>query len=566
MLRLFMKRIGSSILILILATVTGKGLLAQNTNAYFIQFSDKVSESNIRATLSEKALERRTKFNLSINSYDMPVSANYISVILQDTTIRLRYALKWHNAIVVNCTKTSLHYLTDLPFVRAVKFVGETQTLKSSEGPLFYAPRLVLKDATMKENGYTKEDYGVSYAQNKQIGVPYLHRLGYTGKGIDVAVFDAGFKNLNAIPGFLKHQANDRLTFCYDVAQLDNLLTDADNHGTAVTSCLGAYQLGHYVGSAPLANLFLFRTEYGATESPLEELNWCKAAELSDSAGVDMITSSLGYFRFDDTTLSYRHSDLDGFTSYISLGARIAVEKGILVLNSAGNEGDNLWRKIGTPADVATVLTIGAAGIDNQVGRFSSQGYNAKGDIKPDVVACGVLTYVGSPNGNYYQGYGTSYATPVAAGGVACLLQAFPGLTPLQINQLIRSTASQSQNPDSIMGYGVAQFDAAYNLQQLKTAKQVVSGIVKIDPNGLIIFKVPKDVVHFDVYSVVKFLGVLPYKKHLSKGTLKGEQEVFPIPFNQRAICNQKYTIRLSTKSTLVMREISNDCLILCED
>ena len=566
MLRLFMKRIGSSILILILATVTGKGLLAQNTNAYFIQFSDKVSESNIRATLSEKALERRTKFNLSIDSYDMPVSANYISVILQDTTIRLRYALKWHNAIVVNCTKTSLHYLTDLPFVRAVKFVGETQTLKSSEGPLFYAPRLVLKDATMKENGYTKEDYGVSYAQNKQIGVPYLHRLGYTGKGIDVAVFDAGFKNLNAIPGFLKHQANDRLTFCYDVAQLDNLLTDADNHGTAVTSCLGAYQLGHYVGSAPLANLFLFRTEYGATESPLEELNWCKAAELSYSAGVDMITSSLGYFRFDDTTLSYRHSDLDGFTSYISLGARIAVEKGILVLNSAGNEGDNLWRKIGTPADVATVLTIGAAGIDNQVGRFSSQGYNAKGDIKPDVVACGVLTYVGSPNGNYYQGYGTSYATPVAAGGVACLLQAFPGLTPLQINQLIRSTASQSQNPDSIMGYGVAQFDAAYNLQQLKTAKHVVSGIVKIDPNGLIIFKVPKDVVHFDVYSVVKFLGVLPYKKHLSKGTLKGEQEVFPIPFNQRAICNQKYTIRLSTKSTLVMREISNDCLILCED
>jgi serine protease AprX len=566
MLRLFMKRIGSSILILILATVTGKGLLAQNTNAYFIQFSDKVSESNIRATLSEKALERRTKFNLSIDSYDMPVSANYISVILQDTTIRLRYALKWHNAIVVNCTKTSLHYLTDLPFVRAVKFVGETQTLKSSEGPLFYAPRLVLKDATMKENGYTKEDYGVSYAQNKQIGIPYLHRLGYTGKGIDVAVFDAGFKNLNAIPGFLKHQANDRLTFCYDVAQLDNLLTDADNHGTAVTSCLGAYQLGHYVGSAPLANLFLFRTEYGATESPLEELNWCKAAELSDSAGVDMITSSLGYFRFDDTTLSYRHSDLDGFTSFISLGARIAVEKGILVLNSAGNEGDNLWRKIGTPADVATVLTIGAAGIDNQVGRFSSQGYNAKGDIKPDVVACGVLTYVGSPNGNYYQGYGTSYATPVAAGGVACLLQAFPGLTPLQINQLIRSTASQSQNPDSIMGYGVAQFDAAYNLQQLKTAKQVVSGIVKIDPNGLIIFKVPKDVVHFDVYSVVKFLGVLPYKKHLSKGTLKGEQEVFPIPFNQRAICNQKYTIRLSTKSTLVMREISNDCLILCED
>jgi len=561
-----MKRIGSSILVLVFSALAGKGLFAQKTNAFFIQFSDKKSELAINATLSEKALNRRTKFNLNFDSYDVPVSAKYISAILQDTTIQIRYALKWHNAIVVNCTKTSLNYLTDLPFVRAVKFVGETQTFNSAEIPLFYTPRLVLKDASMKENGYTKEDYGVSFAQNEQIGIPYLHHLGYTGKGIYVAVFDAGFKNLNAIPGFLKHQANDRLTFGYDVAQLDNLLTDADNHGTAVTSCLGAYHLGHYVGSAPLANLFLFRTEYGATETPLEELNWCKAAELADSAGVDMITSSLGYFRFDDTTLSYRHRDLDGFTSYISLGARIAVEKGIIVLNSAGNEGDNPWRKIGTPADVATVLTIGAAGIDNKAGSFSSQGNNAKGDIKPDVVACGVLTYVSSPSGNYYQGYGTSYATPVAAGGVACLLQAFPKLTPLEINQLIRSTASQSQNPDSIMGYGVAQFDAAYNLQQLKTATKLVSGIAKIDPNGLIIFKVPGETVHFDVYRMVKFLGVLPYKKHLSKGRLKGEQEVFQVPFNQQAICNQKYTIRLSTKSTLVMREISNDCLILCEE
>ncbi|MDA0778494.1 MAG: S8 family serine peptidase, partial [Bacteroidetes bacterium] len=426
-----MKRIGSSILVLVFSALAGKGLFAQKNNAFFIQFSDKKSELAINATLSEKALNRRTKFNLNFDSYDVPVSAKYISAILQDTTIQLRYALKWHNAIVVNCTKTSLNYLTDLPFVREVKFVGETQTFNSAEIPLFYTPRLVLKDASMKENGYIKEDYGVSFAQNEQIGIPYLHHLGYTGKGIDVAVFDAGFKNLNAIPGFLKHQANDRITFGYDVARLDNLLTDADNHGTAVTSCLGAYHLGHYVGSAPLANLFLFRTEFGATETPLEELNWCKAAELADSAGVDMITSSLGYFRFDDTTLSYRHKDLDGFTSYISLGARIAVEKGIVVLNSAGNEGDNPWRKIGTPADVATVLTIGAAGIDNKAGSFSSQGNNAKGDIKPDVVACGVLTYVSSPSGNYYQGYGTSYATPVAAGGVACLLQAFPKLTPL---------------------------------------------------------------------------------------------------------------------------------------
>lgn len=557
-----MRQIGS-IMLLVLG-VFQSTLFAQVTDTYFIQFKDKEPYTDVQSVLSTKSLERRKKYNIMLDEYDTPVSTKYINGILEDTSIYIRYTLKWHNALVVNCSQKSIELVSLMPYVKAVRYVGKSTQLTAPQRPLFDSPKLMLKDSEMKTSGYNKDDYGVSYLQNEQIGIPYLHKLGYTGQGIDVAVFDAGFKNINAIPGFLKHQANNKLTIAFDVAEMDNELTSTDNHGTAVTSCLGAYELGKYIGTAPLAHLFLFRTEFGATEYPLEELNWCKAAELADSAGVDMITSSLGYNRFDDSTLNYTHEDLDGLTSYVSLGARIAVEKGILVLNSAGNEGDNKWRKIGTPADAATVLTIGAVDTDDKVGTFSSQGYNAKGDIKPDVSACGVLTYVSSPSGNYYQGYGTSYATPVAAGGVACLLQAFPLLNPLQINQLIRVTATQANNPDSITGYGVAQFDAAYKLQQLQMSSTFASGIIKVNEDRLIVYNPNKQPFSYKIYTKANLLGFIPYKKNLDKGISKNLQTVAHIAFSSPADCTKKYTVILKFHSNSGIKNLVKHDIKLC--
>jgi subtilisin family serine protease len=419
----------------------------------------------------------------------------------------------------------------------------------------------------MNTENLTSEDYGFSFAQNQQIGTPYLHSLGYNGDGIDVAVFDAGFQNILEIPAFVRHQSNQRMTLGYDLADLDNEFVKSDNHGTSVSTCLGAYDRGHYIGSAPLAHLILFRTENGATEYPIEELNWCKAAELADSIGVDIITSSLGYNKFDDSNLSYKHQDLDGKTTFASLGARVASEKGILLLNSAGNEGDNEWRKIGTPADVPTVLTIGAVDIKNKVGKFSSQGYNAAGDIKPDVAACGVLAYVGSASGSYYQGYGTSYATPIAAGGVACLMQAFPDLSASEIIRLIQQTASQASEPDSFMGYGVAQFDVAHKIQTLKNSKSNIPTIVKVDHNQIVVYTSAFSSLQYSVYYNSKLFNLFNIKKNVTKGkmTRLSAVSVFPLD-NLKADCSKKYTIQIKLKSDVGNYELVNNDLEICEN
>jgi serine protease AprX len=552
-------------LAILLSTTLLSTTFAQTTNAYLITFKDKVGSSDAESTLSSKSLERRVKFSIPLNEDDKPVSTAYITQVLQDTSLHLRYSLKWHNGVVVNTYSSAVPSLTSLPFVENVRYVGKAPTQKDFTQAAYTTPVIKLKESQMSVSDLTEADYGFAYAQNKQIGAPYLHAKGLGGEGIDVAVFDAGFRNLPLLPAFIKHQANHKLTLVYDISELDNMLTDNDNHGTAVSSCFAAYDKGKYIGSAPLSHIWLFGTEYAASEYPIEELNWCKAAELADSIGIDMITSSLGYNKYDDASLSYTYQSLDGNTSYISLGARTAVEKGILVLNSAGNEGDNAWRKIGTPADVPTVLTIGAVSTDNKLGSFTSQGYNANGVIKPDVAACGVLAYVASTSGGYYQGYGTSYATPVAAGGVACLLQAFPQLTPAEINKLIRSTATQAQYPDSTLGYGIAQFDAAYNLQQCKNLQSNVPEIIKVNEDQLIVYNGDYEKLSYDIYLTIKLFRVFNIKRHLKRGELTALQEVSFIDIHhKRASCSKKYTISIQYKSNVGNYELINNDLELC--
>ncbi|MDB9883113.1 S8 family serine peptidase, partial [Bacteroidia bacterium] len=358
-----MKPIGKTLTLLLIFFCSSAA--AQSTNVFIVQFEDKENKVNAEDILSKKAIERRLKFGIKLDEIDYPVNSQYVSAILKDTAILLRYTLKWQNAAVVSADTQSLEHLKKIDFVKNVRYVGKANKIRQVEKPKFQSPRIKLKESIMETKDLTASDYGASYGQNNQIGIVELHQKGLNGRGVYIAIFDAGFKNINSIPSFLKHQANGKLMYGYDVAGLDNELNNSDNHGTSCLSCFGAYDKGKYIGSAPLANVILFRTEFAATEYPVEELNWCKAAEQADSLGVDMITSSLGYNRFDDKSLSYTHKDLDGNTSYISKSATIAVTKGIVVLNSAGNEGDDEWRKIGTPADVPSVITVGAVGLDN---------------------------------------------------------------------------------------------------------------------------------------------------------------------------------------------------------
>ena len=520
--------------------------VGQSTNVFIVKFEDKIQPIENTQILSPQAIERRRLHHISIDESDYPVNNSYVNTITKDTSIKLRYTLRWQNAAVVSTYRSSIDSLLSLPFVESIKYVGKAQKVGTPEEPLFHTPILKLKESEMSTDGLSSEDYGVSYEQIKQIGVTRLHQEGKNGQGVRIAIFDAGFKNIHQIPSFMKHQANGLLQYGYDVAGLDNELNIEDNHGTSCASCFGGFDKGQYIGSSPLAHITLFRTEYAATEYPVEELNWCKAAELADSLGVQMITSSLGYNRYDDNELSYTHQDLDGETSYIAQAAKRAVSKGIFVINSAGNEGDNKWRKIGTPADVDEVLTVGASDINGIPGRFSSQGNNAKGTIKPDISACGVLAAVASPKGNYYRGYGTSYATPIAAGGVACLLQAFPGLNPKELADLIRMTASNATNPDSISGFGIARFDISYLYYSSMISQQKGTVLLGSDKDEVYLYTTNKKKIAYKLYLNKKVLGFIKYKKSAGKGFITPIKSLIRIPLEEEnGNCSKKYTLKL---------------------
>lgn len=560
-----MKQIGRlTTIILILFSIK---ISAQTKNTFLINFTDKNTSFIAGDLLSQKAVDRRQKFAIEYDSSDYPVNENYISQVLADTSLTLRYSLKWHNAIVVETTEKAINSSTSLPFVKSITYVGTTNPATNPVKPNFFTPSLRLKESEIKTTNLTPENYGVAYSQNRQIGVIELHQNGFDGKGVDLAVFDAGFFNIHKIPAFLKHQGNEMLTYGYDVVDLDLELTDRDNHGTAVSSCIGSFDVNNYIGSAPRANLFLFRTENASSEYPLEELNWCKAAELADSAGIDMITSSLGYNQYDDESLSYSWQDLTGRKSYVSLAARLAVEKGIFVLNSAGNEGDKKWRKIGTPADVAEVLTIGAVDLKGKLGSFSSQGQNAIGQTKPDVCALGVKANVASTYGSYYQGYGTSYATPIAAGGVACLLQAFPTIQPQKIANIIRHTASKCNTPDSLMGYGVARFDLAYEVLKQEEINNKTCYLMRVEENQIIIFTASRAKVSYSVLTNSKFLWIFNRKTKLVTGELQSNGPIAVIDLSSKNTkCHKKYTLKAEIDNGVENQVLKHNDISLCSN
>lgn len=515
------------------------------TNTYFVQFVDKQQKADPNVMLSAKSIDRRAKFNIPFIEEDYAVNTDYVRAVTMLDSTHIRYTLKWPNGVVVNSTREDSARVAQFAFVKKVSYVGQSERAFALENPGFITPVLKLKESSMRTENLSKKDYGVAFTQNQQIQVTDMHQSGFDGSGVVIAVFDAGFNAIDKIPSFLKHQANGLLTFGYDVAGLDNELNIKENHGTAVTSSAGGYDFGNYIGSAPKAQYLLFRTEYEATEYPIEELNWCKAAELADSVGVDIISSSLGYNQFDDKSLSYSHQDLDGKTTYISHGARIASQKGIIVLNSAGNSGDNAWRKIGTPADVPTVLSVGAVDAKGEPGKFTSHGHNALGEIKPDIAAMGVLASVASPKGTYYQGYGTSYSTPIAAGGVACLVQAFPDVHPEILKKAIRLTASLSRHPDSLSGYGVAQFYTAkeYLTKSLENSPKQLLSTTK---NAINIYSGNAQNIQYEVLRHKKFLLVFTTKKKIAQGQDSCQDGFFRINLEEIELkCSQIYTVKI---------------------
>jgi serine protease AprX len=426
---------------------------------YLVLFKDKGESvytiAQPKAYLSDKAIARRIKQNIQINETDLPVNASYLNQVTA-TGAKISLVTKWLNGAIVEADENQLNAIRDLPFFKSV--VRERPINSKRYGD--YA-------RTMRNNEKfeTSEEYetGAMTQQLELLGIQEFFKENIAGQGLSIAVLDAGFLRVNQIPYFSSLFEENRIIDSWDFMRANSDVFVSHVHGTQVLSTLAAYQPATLIGVAPKASYALYRTENAESEIPLEEITWLCAAERADSTGVDIITSSLGYNYFDNPEDSYSYGDMDGHTSIISAAARWAIRKGILVVNSAGNEGNNGWKYLVTPADVDSVITVGATNYLLQKAGFSSIGPNAGGIIKPDVAAVGQGVVLGSTsiNGGISTGNGTSFSAPQIAGFAALLWQKYPQLTVMQVAELIRKSGHQAQNPDNELGYGVPDYTSA---------------------------------------------------------------------------------------------------------
>jgi subtilisin family serine protease len=452
-----------STIVWILLFAGGADLPANKSYCFRLYLRDKGEKtyriSSPEAFLSPQSVERRRLREVFIDETDFPISRAYTdtlaaigaSVVVQS---------KWMKTIVVESRDSTMAArLAALPFVDSLKCVwhgvGRQDLPPDSENndtAVFISTTAQALDDT----------YG--YAENQLAmlnGLP-LHAAGYRGKGVRIAVIDAGFRNVDRIKAF----SPMHLLGSYNVTCPDRSVFREDDHGTKVLSCIAANQPGMMMGAAPEASFLLIKSEDTRSESPLEEDFWAAAVEYADSIGVDIISSSLGYFRFDGTACCccyYTRSDLNGQTAFISRVAGIAAKKGMLVVSSAGNEGGNEWEKITFPADAPDVLTVGSITAGKQKSSFSSVGMTADYRIKPDVVALGTGVYVIGSTGQVQCLDGTSFSAPTVAGMIACLWQAFPLLKNTGLIELLKASSSQYQQPDIRLGYGIPDLFKAYN-------------------------------------------------------------------------------------------------------
>ena len=418
--------------------------------------------------LSHRSVERRRKQGLPIDSTDLPVSQKYLRQFRstidavgrhtkhkQDDWAQMIGTSRWNNTVLVRSSDTLL--LDTLSRLACVRKAERVWTSPDS------VPKHMLKadyhEMFNKWDSVPGEPYGNGKEQIEMLGGHRLHAIGKRGQGLTIAVLDGGFQNADVIPACQKMNIAGTHDF---VAPQSRFFYQEADHGTKVLSAMAASVPEVLTGTAPEARYWLLRCEDQQTEQPVEEDYWAMAAEFADSIGADIISSSLGYNNYDDRPDYYHQRDLDGQTALISRTASLLASKGIVLVNSAGNSGMGPWKKITFPADANDMLTVGALNTERKNAPFSGVGPTQDGRVKPDVMALGSPTALISGRGTIVRDMGTSFSTPVVAGLVACLWQALPQKTALEIIELVRQSGSNAKNPDSIYGYGTPNFWRAY--------------------------------------------------------------------------------------------------------
>lgn len=417
--------------------------------------------------LSPKAIERRKKQNIAIDQTDIPISQKYIETIEQ-TGGTVVSKSRWLNTVSVQCSDSAM-----VDTLKALSFVENALLVWKGKAnniiPTTASDSMPTAEILPGETGPYEDYYGWAWKNIRTQNGQILHDKGFKGKGIDIAILDAGYNNLKRISLLDNIKVIDSKSFVYNDTAI---FKTSNQHGLNVLSCMATNKPYEFVGTAPEANYILLRSEDSRSEFPIEEDYWVAAIEYADSIGVDIVNSSLGYNDFDAPAISFKHSDLNGKNALITRGADMAAKKGIFVVCSAGNSGTSAWRKITPPADGNLVLTVGAIQRDSVIAAFSSRGLTADLRIKPDIVALGSMTGVIDDRGQEAMKSGTSFSSPIMCGLIACLWQANPTLTNRELLRVIRESANRYDTPDDSYGYGIPDMEKAMLLaEQLANSK-----------------------------------------------------------------------------------------------
>jgi serine protease AprX len=463
---------------LLLTLFFASNISAQFTK-YIVRFKDKTGSSfsvdRPDQFLSAKSIERRTRQHISIDETDLPVLSRYIDSVRLAGNVTILNQSKWLNEVCIATTDAAaLAKINSFSFVINSQPVKRTANRDVISKPKFISEIKGIAGIQSPMNPSDYYSYGNSYGQIHIHEGEYLHNKGFRGEGMQIAIIDAGFYHYQTLPEFDSARLTSRIMETYDFVNNQQSVNEDNAHGMQCFSIIAANIPGQFVGSSPNSKFYLYRSEDVSSESPVEEQYWIAAAERADSMGVDVISTSLGYTQFDNPAFNYTYADMNGHTTPIAKAAMLAAKKGMILLVAAGNDGDDPWHYIGTPADADSILSVGAIDISGNPAGFSSYGPTSDGRIKPTVASVGVATTISSTDGSIVSGNGTSFATPNLAGLVTCLWQAFPEFTNMEIIEAVKKSSSIYNAPDDRIGYGIPNFRSAFdNLSQQRTLKNI---------------------------------------------------------------------------------------------
>src|SRR6266496_1282374 len=454
------------------------GFFLNNSHAQFTRYIIKLKDkngtphtfSNPIGYLSQRAIDRRNRYGLSIDSTDLPVTPSYITQIKNVPNITVLNISKWLNAITIQTTDANaLATINGFSFVQSASGIAARMREPGVTKSKFENNFSSVDNSAARTNQVSANYFNYGTSSFNEIHLhngEFLHNIGLRGQGMQIAMLDNGFNNYTSsnFHAFDSANANNQILGTWDFVSRDQNVSNDGSHGMSCFSTIVANIPGQFVGKAPKANFWLYQTEDNSSEYPIEEVNWSCGAERADSSGADIISSSLGYTTFDNASLNHSYADLNGNTTMAAMAADLAAKKGMLVFIANGNSGTGSWHYLTSPADGDSIIAVGAVNSNGVVANFSSYGPSSDGQIKPDVASVGVAAIVQTSAGTIGGSNGTSFACPNMAGLGTCLWQGFPEFSNMKIRSALWQAGSIANTPDDRIGYGIPNMKTAFGI------------------------------------------------------------------------------------------------------